>query len=91
MRIIEYLNTSFRPHPLWRAVGCNVIAFPLAAGVLYLFTLSPEITALSMSGTSAFVAINALLLKRTKLAGIKSAPLKGQSPAKAPAPAGATA
>ena len=61
---------------LWWAVGYNVIAFPLAAGVLYPFTLSPEIAALSMSGSSAVVAINALLLKRTKLAGIKSAPPK---------------
>ncbi len=58
---------------LWWAVGYNMIAFPLAAGVLYPFTLSPEIAALSMSGSSAVVAINALLLKRTKLAGIKSA------------------
>jgi Cu2+-exporting ATPase len=58
---------------LWWAVGYNVIAFPLAAGIFYPFTLSPEIAALSMSGSSAVVAINALLLKRTKLAGIKSA------------------
>ena len=55
---------------LWWAVGYNVIAFPLAAGVLYPFTLSPEIAALAMSGSSAIVAINALMLKRTKLAGI---------------------
>ena len=58
---------------LWWAVGYNVIAFPLAAGVFYPFTLSPEVAALSMSGSSAVVAINALMLKRTKLAGIKSA------------------
>jgi Cu2+-exporting ATPase len=49
------------------AVGYNVIAFPLAAGVLYPFVLSPAIAALSMSGSSAVVAINALLLKRVKL------------------------
>ncbi len=55
---------------LWWAVGYNVIAFPLAAGVFYPFTLSPEIAALAMSGSSALVAINALMLKRTKLAGI---------------------
>jgi Cu2+-exporting ATPase len=55
---------------LWWAVGYNVVAFPLAAGVLYPFVLSPAIAALSMSGSSAVVAINALLLKRTKLAGI---------------------
>jgi Cu2+-exporting ATPase len=69
---------------LWWAVGYNVVAFPLAAGVLYPFTLSPEIAALSMSGSSAVVAINALLLKRTKLAGIKNPKQKTQLPARAP-------
>jgi Cu2+-exporting ATPase len=56
------------------AVGYNTIAFPLAAGVFYPFTLSPEIAALSMSGSSAIVAINALMLKRTRLTGIKAPP-----------------
>ena len=56
---------------LWWAVGYNVIAFPLAAGLFYPFLLSPEIAALSMSGSSALVAINALMLKRARLAGIK--------------------
>ena len=63
---------------LWWAVGYNVIAFPLAAGVLFPFVLSPEVAAMSMSGSTLIVAINALMLKRTKLAGIrqpgKSAP-----------------
>jgi Cu2+-exporting ATPase len=58
---------------LWWAVGYNAIAFPLAAGVFYPFLLSPQIAALAMSGSSALVAVNALLLKRTKLAGIQSA------------------
>ncbi|MBX9756180.1 MAG: HAD-IC family P-type ATPase, partial [Pseudomonadaceae bacterium] len=58
---------------LWWAVAYNAIAFPLAAGVFYPFILSPEVAALSMSGSSAVVAINALLLKRTKLVGIKQA------------------
>ena len=52
------------------AVAYNVIAFPLAAGVLFPFLLGPAIAALAMSGSTAVVAINALLLKRTKLAGI---------------------
>ena len=56
---------------LWWAVGYNAIAFPLAAGVLYPFLLSPSIAALTMSGSSALVAINALMLKRTKLTGIR--------------------
>ena len=62
---------------LWWAVGYNVIAFPVAAGVFYPFTLSPELAALSMSGSSAVVAINALMLKRTRLAGIKSVRVAG--------------
>ncbi len=56
---------------LWWAVGYNVIAFPLAAGVLYPFLLGPSIAAIAMSGSTAIVAINALMLKRTKLDGIR--------------------
>jgi Cu2+-exporting ATPase len=52
---------------LWWAAGYNVVAFPLAAGLFYPFLLSPEIAALAMSGSSALVAVNALLLKRTRL------------------------
>jgi P-type Cu2+ transporter len=56
---------------LWWAVGYNAIAFPLAAGVLYPFVLSPQLAALSMSGSTLIVAMNALMLKRTKLAGLR--------------------
>ena len=56
---------------LWWAVGYNVVAFPIAAGVLYPFVLSPEVAAFAMSGSTLVVAINALLLKRTRLAGIR--------------------
>ena len=69
---------------LWWAVGYNVIAFPLAAGVFYPFILSPEIAALSMSGSSAIVAINALMLKRTKLTGIRRQRAAATSPALTP-------
>ncbi len=64
---------------LWWAVGYNTIAFPLAAGVLYPFVLSPEVAAMSMSGSTLIVAINALMLKRTKLAGIRQ-PGKSAAP-----------
>jgi Cu2+-exporting ATPase len=74
---------------LWWAVGYNVIAFPLAAGVLYPFTLSPEVAALSMSGSSAVVAINALLLKRTKLTGPTRARTNGPPTTGPPAPSAA--
>ena len=83
---------------LWWAVGYNAIAFPLAAGVLFPFVLSPEVAALSMSGSTLVVAINALMLKRTKLAGSASpdapaSPKAGEPPAavKAPEPTKGTA
>jgi Cu2+-exporting ATPase len=56
---------------LWWAIGYNVIAFPLAAGLFYPFILSPEIAALAMSGSSALVAVNALMLKRTRSVGMR--------------------
>jgi Cu2+-exporting ATPase len=59
---------KMRQNLFW-AVAYNVIAFPAAAGVFYPLVVSPEIAALSMSGSSALVAINALLLKRTRLPG----------------------
>ncbi|MEP0322632.1 heavy metal translocating P-type ATPase [Bauldia litoralis] len=52
------------------AVAYNVIAFPMAAGVFYPVVVSPEVAALAMSGSSALVAVNALLLKRTRLEGV---------------------
>jgi len=56
---------------LWWAVGYNVVAFPVAAGVFYPFTISPELAAISMSGSSLIVAANALLLKRAEIQGLK--------------------
>ena len=66
---------------LWWAVGYNVIAFPLAAGVLYPFLLGPSIAAIAMSGSSALVAINALMLKRTQLTGIRNQNATAEAPA----------
>lgn len=60
---------------LWWAVGYNTIAFPIAAGVFYPafgLLLRPEIAAISMAGSSLLVALNALLLKRTRLPGIRA-------------------
>lgn len=55
---------------LFWATGYNVIAIPLAAGVLsaWGFVLSPAIGALFMSLSTVIVAINALFLRRAKLA-----------------------
>ena len=51
------------------AVGYNTIALPIAAGVFagWGLTLRPEVAALSMSGSSLIVAVNALLLKGLRL------------------------
>ena len=70
VKAIEISRATYRKmhQNLWWAAGYNVIAFPLAAGVLYPLTLSPEIAALSMSGSTVLVAVNALLLKRLRLA-----------------------
>ena len=56
---------------LWWAVGYNVVAFPFAAGVFYPLTISPEVAAIAMSGSSLLVAANALLLKRASIQGLK--------------------
>ncbi len=61
---------KMRQNLFW-AVAYNVVAFPAAAGVFYPLVISPEVAALSMSGSSLLVAVNALLLKRTKLGGTK--------------------
>src|SRR5215216_4416225 len=52
------------------AIGYNAIALPIAAGVFEPalgLVLRPEIAALSMSGSSLIVAVNALTLKRLPL------------------------
>jgi len=53
--------------------GYNTLAFTIAAGLFHPafgLVLRPEIAALSMSGSSLLVAVNTLLLKRTRLEGI---------------------
>jgi Cu2+-exporting ATPase len=52
------------------AIGYNAIALPIAAGVFEPslgLVLRPEIAAISMSGSSLLVAVNALWLKRLRL------------------------
>jgi len=54
---------------LWWAAGYNIVAIPLAAGVLanWGVLLSPAVGALLMSVSTIVVAINAQLLRRTAL------------------------
>jgi len=54
---------------LWWAAGYNIVAIPLAAGVLapWGILLSPAVGAVLMSVSTIVVALNAQLLKRTTL------------------------
>jgi P-type Cu2+ transporter len=56
---------------LWWAAGYNIVALPLAAGLLagWGFNLSPAVGALLMSISTIVVAINAQLLRRLPLSG----------------------
>ncbi len=71
VKIIELsrkTNTKMKQNLAW-AAGYNILAIPIAAGVLYRYgiLLRPEWGALLMSASSVIVVINALLLKRVRL------------------------
>ncbi|OGY27018.1 MAG: hypothetical protein A2Z11_01960 [Candidatus Woykebacteria bacterium RBG_16_43_9] len=62
-------NSKMKQNLVW-AAGYNVIAIPVAAGVLFSFgiLLRPEWAALLMSASSIIVVVNALRLRSVKLA-----------------------
>jgi P-type Cu2+ transporter len=65
------------------AIGYNAIALPIAAGVFEPglgLVLRPEIAALSMSGSSLIVAVNALALRRLRLPDRAARPSTGSLP-----------
>jgi Cu2+-exporting ATPase len=70
-RIVALSRASYRKmlQNLWWAAGYNIVAIPLAAGVLasYGILLSPAVGAILMSASTVIVAINAQLLRRAKL------------------------
>jgi Cu2+-exporting ATPase len=70
-RIVQLSRASYRKmvQNLWWAAGYNILAIPLAAGVLaaYGIVLSPAIGAILMSLSTVIVAINAQLLRRVRL------------------------
>jgi Cu2+-exporting ATPase len=59
---------KMRQNLTW-AVGYNAVALPIAAGIFAPLglILRPEMAALSMSGSSLIVAVNALMLRRLEL------------------------
>ena len=70
-RIINLSKATYRKmiQNLWWAAGYNIIAIPLAAGVLASrgIVLSPAVGAVLMSASTLVVAINAQLLRRAQL------------------------
>jgi P-type Cu2+ transporter len=70
-RIIDLSRASYRKtiQNLWWAAGYNIVAIPLAAGVMakWGIVLSPAIGAVLMSASTVIVALNAQLLRRVKL------------------------
>jgi Cu2+-exporting ATPase len=73
VNIVELSRATYRKmiQNLWWAAGYNIIALPLAAGVLAPLgiLLSPAVGALLMSLSTVIVAINAQLLRRVELSG----------------------
>lgn len=72
MRAVKLSKASYGKmiqNLLW-ATGYNVVALPLAAGVAYSWglLLSPAVGAVLMSVSTVIVAVNAVLLRRVKLA-----------------------
>jgi Cu2+-exporting ATPase len=72
VKIVELSRASYRKmqeNLLW-ATGYNIVAIPLAAGILAPIgiLLSPALGALFMSFSTVIVAINAQLLRRHSLA-----------------------
>ncbi|NLG26818.1 MAG: copper-translocating P-type ATPase [Chloroflexi bacterium] len=73
VKVFELSRATYRKmtqNLIW-ATGYNVVALPLAAGVLAPIgvLLSPAVGALLMSLSTVIVAINAQLLRRTRLSG----------------------
>jgi Cu2+-exporting ATPase len=70
-RIVRLSRLTYRKmiQNLWWAAGYNILAIPLAAGVLANqgFVLSPAIAAVLMSASTVIVAANAQLLRRARL------------------------
>jgi Cu2+-exporting ATPase len=70
-RMIGLARASYRKmlQNLWWAAGYNIVAIPLAAGVLAYWgiVLSPAVGAVLMAASTIIVAINAQLLRRIRL------------------------
>ena len=68
IKLSQKTNTKMKQNLAW-AAGYNVLAIPIAAGLLYPYgiLLRPEWAALLMAASSVIVVANALLLKKEEL------------------------
>ncbi len=79
LSIVDLSRATYRKmvQNLWWAAGYNIIAIPLAAGILYPvwhYLLPPAIGAVVMSLSTVIVAVNAKLLGRVDLGSSREPP-----------------
>ena len=81
LRIARGTRRKMRENLAW-AVGYNAVAIPIAAGVFAPWlglVLRPEVAALSMSGSTLIVTVNAMMLKRLSLPSAAAASDSGSA------------
>ncbi|HJP58494.1 MAG TPA: heavy metal translocating P-type ATPase, partial [Gemmatimonadaceae bacterium] len=70
-RIVTLSRVTYRKmiQNLWWAAGYNIVAIPLAAGILarWGIVLSPAVGAVLMSASTVIVAVNAQLMRRSSM------------------------
>ncbi len=71
VRVIRLSRLTYRKmiQNLWWAAGYNIVAIPLAAGILYSqgILLQPAVAAILMSFSTVIVAVNAVILRYKKI------------------------
>ena len=89
LRIARGTRRKMRQNLAW-AVGYNAAAIPIAAGVFAAWlglVLRPELAAVSMSGSTLIVTVNALMLKRLSFPSASAATPRNPSAVGRPSPA----
>jgi Cu2+-exporting ATPase len=89
LRIARGTRRKMRQNLAW-AVGYNAAAIPIATGVFAPWlglVLRPELAAVSMSGSTLIVTVNALMLKRLSFPSASAAAPSDPSPVDRPSPA----
>ncbi len=83
IELAQKVRAKIKQNLFWAAIY-NVIAIPIAGGVLYRstgFLLRPEWAALAMSASTITVTLNSLLLNRARFSGDETPKTEGVAPA----------